>query len=394
VMLNLVPVGAHAIRWRLWEESPGQMGLVSSRFDFTCKLLHANPFASPACLTGSYFYEKGKLNSYGTQKRQLPEGVNLVDNDLSGTKLKVVFIIGESGARNHYKTYGYQHGTDYFLSQVSGDGAFIVPHAIASSPITREALPRALSFASPISFDAFHDHKNIAELAKDAGFKTTWISNQRQVGYHDSSVGAIASSCAKTIFIQKGLKGYSSRLDQELINPFIDEILADYKKQFIFMHLAGSHRPYSDKYNEIDWLAAEKSSENLRPYDASVHQTDSVIKAIFEEMPKTDNWLIVYMPDHGENPLSSLGHGYSPLDRQELDIPLVALGSPAVVKTFKKSIARFSRVDGIFNTSNMIYVLGELLGYRYSAGIVESALVEADYVFHTDEKIYPINDLK
>lgn len=341
-----------------------------------------------------YFFERSKISVYQNTKRTLPSNLNLSKNNLNqNTPRKVIIIIGESAAKKHYQTYGYPHNTDDFLFTLTKntDISYIVSDAISPASITRESIPRQITFATPKNYDNYFKYLNAVELAENANYETAWISNQRAIGSNDTAIGAIASTSSYQSFIQQGDFYASENLDIESIVPLKQLLLKDSSYQFFVIHLMGSHLAYDDKYDDKDWKAAQGSPEEYREYDATVHHTDKVIKAVYKELEPLNNSIIIYMPDHGE--IVNIGHGLNVLNRMQFEVPLIAIGHPPHVNTFKKLVVNLSDKNGTFNTSNMIYVLGALMGYQFTDDAIKNAVKDGEHIYHVDKSTYPVNAL-
>lgn len=271
------------------------------------------------------------------------------------------------------------------MANLKGE-AYVVEDAISPASITIESVPRQITFANPINFNDYYHFLNIIELANDANYETNWISNQRKIGSNESAIGAIATTAKKSIFLQKGDTEVSFSLDSELLIPF-QQILNKDKNQLITLHLVGSHLDYRDKHDVADYEAVNKSPKMFRHYDASIHHTDKVIKNIYELLKPFGNFLIIYMPDHGEK--INVGHGLNEFDRSQYEIPLIAIGESNYIDQFRLLIEQYSSKGRTFNTSNMVYVLAEIMGYHFTEESIKNAIKQGQYIFHVDQSYYP-----
>lgn len=340
-----------------------------------------------AMSVASYKHEMSRLMEESRRKRTLPTGVSL-EQAAELNPETIVLVIGESAAKSHYGIYGYGHGTDRTLQDLAADTqhTLVVDKATAPAPITREALVRALSFASARDERPFIEHLNLVEMAKHAGYRTVWLSNQNQVGRHDTSVGVMANTADEVYFNPGG------RLDSSLLEPFRKQ-LAKGGRQFIVLHLQGSHLAYNRQHDEADYQAAAASPAPVRHYDATVAHTDKVLSGIVSALQAKKNALMWYVPDHGE--IVNKGHGLLVLDSRQYDIPMLAWGHPFVLEAASQALKAYTEPhSGRFNTANLPYVLSESMGYRFDQKTKAQALEDAGYVFNVDGKPYPVSALK
>ena len=79
-------------------------------------------------------------------------------------------------------------------------------------------------------------------MAKSAGIRTYWLSNQGMVGKFDTPVSAICRKADKAIFLNKGDYSEKNISDFALLKPF-KQILDQKTDQsrLIILHTLGSH---------------------------------------------------------------------------------------------------------------------------------------------------------
>lgn len=86
------------------------------------------------------------------------------------------------------------------------------------------------------------DAYSIIDLAREAGFKTTWISNQSRFGIWDTPIGAIGSECDDQYWLNQyiGTDVITKDYDTALI-PYLRKVDPANRRQLIVIHLMGSH---------------------------------------------------------------------------------------------------------------------------------------------------------
>jgi glucan phosphoethanolaminetransferase (alkaline phosphatase superfamily) len=164
------------------------------------------------------------------------------------------------------------------------------------------------------------------------------------------------------------------------------------RKQFIVVHLIGSHQSYNTKFDAEDYSATSTSPSEYREYDSSIHHTDRVIEAIDSYVGSSPNAIAVYISDHGEIP--NVGHGEADLKRQEYEVPFLWFGDPMLVDRFStiENEFRSQRYSSV-NTSALSYMLLELMGWKVNPESMLKVLAERDYIVNGDGTLHPISDL-
>ncbi len=94
-------------------------------------------------------------------------------------------------------------------------------------------------------------------MAREAGFHTTWISNQSRFGIWDTPIGAIGSACDDQYWINQyvGTDVITKDYDTVLV-PYLKKVDPNNRRQLIVIHLMGSHVSY--------WTGIRPSSPTRR----------------------------------------------------------------------------------------------------------------------------------
>ena len=336
-------------------------------------------------MIGQYFSIRNRLMDAGNKERTLPEGVSLPAG-VTGDDIprRIVIVLGESDWRAHHGAYGYPAGTDRFMMGRRKDQAHTAFFtAIAPSAVTREAVPRVMTFATARDMEPFTENMGIADMAEHAGYQTGWFSRQNMDGIYDTLVKVVAQQAEKTVYFNEGR-------DEVLVQPLVAEFKD--RKQLFVMHIWGGHMWYEDRHDDIDYQRASRSSKEFRHYDAAIGHIDRVLEKLTEH--GDGKTLFIYVPDHGE--IVNLGHGTADLKGAQFDIPFYAWSSNAAYITrFRKAVNRYSINDGrLFNTSAFPFVMAEVMGYQVSEDARVKSLEESNYVFNVDGYAYPLSDIK
>ncbi|WP_255491442.1 sulfatase-like hydrolase/transferase [Dysgonomonas sp. ZJ279] len=332
-----------------------------------------------------YRDEMSKLNSYKTSERVLPEGIVLENTELAPEK--IYYIIGESSWRNHYSLYGYSKKTTPFLDSLNAASPNNIKYydGIAPAPFTRDATRILLSFATPTDINPFFREKSIIDLAHHAGYETLWISNQAQLDFNGSYIGYVAMNANYNFFNTK-----TSENDLDLL-PVIADRKKQGKKQFIIIHLTGSHLSYSERFDEIDVAAIAGGNDQITQYDRTIHHTDRVLRGIYNEMQKDSCSVLYYIPDHSE--IIGLGHGFPNQGTSQFEVPIIVINNKAAeIETIVDKY--IDPETSLINGSSSIYILSEYLGYSVSKENVEKSIIDGRYILHGDGKIYKYDTVK
>jgi len=208
-----------------------------------------------------------------------------------------VVVIGESARRDALHAYGFAIENTPFLSNIP---RIQFNNYIASGGDTVISLSNTL---------ALNYHKNgnignnIVDLAKLAGFKTYWLSDQNEVGMFDSIVSGIGKKADYAHFLNFSGSKQAIFDDTLLLEP-ISQALQDESsnKKVIFVHLYGSHMPFCNRtQGKYDVFHVNKK---LSCYVQSIKQTDDLLKDIYLLLEKykqqtEKEWAMVYFSDHG-----------------------------------------------------------------------------------------------
>ena len=273
----------------------------------------------------------------------------------------VVLIMGESSLVSRYSAYGYHKPTTPLMAEIFNqkNGGCIINNSHSSASFTRDSIPMTLSFNIPESNDNLFINKSIIEMAKYNNYKTYWLASYRQ--------GIKGSSNAKFGFIARksDVIDFTDKIHDINLSELLEQYLKkdNAPKKFIFIHLRGSHQPYSDGYDEID----KQALPDAEIYDLTIHHTDRTVKAIYDVVNKySRNYSIIYTSDHGE--IVNVGHGMSSGIDQFL-IPFMFISTNnrfdcQFIESFRSSNGYLS---GLMNK----YILSNLLGYQIDQAILD-----------------------
>ena len=349
-----------------------------------------------SCLKIFAYHEEMKtFRAYTQHPKEIVEGASFFADS---TAVQNVFIvIGESSLRSHYSLYNYKYPTTPVLDSLSSINKLKYYNAIAVAPVTRQAIKYSLSFASPLDRKLFYENHNVISMANLVGYNSFWISNQIEVGLHDSNIGMLASYAKDTEFF-----GYQKD-DLELLDIVEQKLnnLDDNSKNIFFIHLKGSHLSYEDKFTDNDATYLKEhnvpSDDPTFDYDCSIKHIDSLLNKLFNIMQRKSQdkpSIIVYYSDHGE--VVNKGHGMmlnakSNKFKDQFQIPFIIIPSDDSIDV-DKYVQPYLDCDGIFNSNSLSYILSSFLGYTFDDKLIEKANNEAQYFEQIDGSIALVKD--
>lgn len=280
------------------------------------------------------------------QQLQLTTSSTLAQSD-QGT---VIVVIGESASRDYMKVYNpnFSYEDTPWLESRHNDPNFIVyNNAYTSYNQTIEALSKACTEMSQYNDKQFNQSITMIDIAKKAGYQTTWLTNQ----------GGMSADDAAITLIMKTADQYKARSNDKQIQ--YDEDLVNLLKKipvnqnnFVVIHLEGSHIPYAERYPQKD--AVFDTSTVQGTYANTILYTDMVLKDIFNYAQQNMNLkVMLYFSDHGEN----LEHGHGPDVRtfDTLRIPMFLYLSPDYQQTYTDKFNLLKSRENTYFTNDMIY---------------------------------------
>lgn len=275
--------------------------------------------------------------------RYLPDGYQQVDvkyqpytavkeNDAQAENILLIF--GESLYAPHLQMYGYNRETFPRMAKRMND-----------DPKWHQALGMSGGIATATStllfFNGIREPANAAEiksktanifnLAKKAGFKTHYFSNQESrltMSFGAKNVDEIIANDTRLFFF--------SQYHDEGLAMLLDEIDFSKGKNFVVLHMRSPHSPFENRYkgreDEFEKFkpAADSSDKFIRyqnTYDNALLYTDLVIDEMIEKFEKLNegkNYSIYVTADHGELINHDGMYGHNNLVLEQAKVPFFA----------------------------------------------------------------------
>lgn len=213
-----------------------------------------------------------------------------------------ILVIGESESRDYMSAFcDYPHNTTPWLnSKQASENFLLYKNAYACKDQTVPALERAFTEVNQYNDKKFYESCSFVDIARKAGFKVSWFSNQSHIGSADTAVTLVANTADTAEWTKLHLNQVQ-----------YDESLLDYLKQidanennFIVFHLKGSHFNFINRYPQEFAKFSKPDTYDLIPnYIDSIAYTDYVLQQIQEYAAKHLNLqAMVYFSDHATIP--------------------------------------------------------------------------------------------
>jgi len=160
----------------------------------------------------------------------------------------VVLVIGESNTRLNWGLLGYERDTTAPLAEAMGrlPGAHVLlRQAWSAEAFTLPSLRLALTAATVEHPEAWTTTPDVTQLARAAGYRVSWLSNQPA---HEGWFASMAASADERRFINKGNWRDSSATDHDLL-PALDQWLAApaAPRELLVIHLLGQHFHFAQR---------------------------------------------------------------------------------------------------------------------------------------------------
>ena len=332
----------------------------------------------------------------GSRVHKIPYGASR-----TGGEEVHVLVVGESVRRASWSKYGYARKTTPFLDGLKSEAVFF-EDAVADANLTESAVPMLLTGMTPENFATQNIRGNILDLAKEAGYATSWFVNQ-DIGI-STALGVTPDRLVNPPDMNASINGRHT-FDEVLLPGLQTELARAGAARFIGIHMMGSHWEYYRRYpanfkrfgsgQDLGMLAMMLDEERtqqavLDAYDNSILYTDWFLQQIIEYARRlTVPATVTFFPDHGED-LQALdgqtGHGQPMYTQHAFEIPAFIWvnnafkdAHPALVEALKSNAAKEVR------THNVFYTEGDLMGIRWPGSAPASSIASA--VFVPDEKM-------
>lgn len=275
-----------------------------------------------------------------------------------------MLVIGESETRDHMSLYGYSRQTTPWLEKFAKEqGTLVFQNAYSNHTHTVPVLTYALSEKNQYNEKALKDAYSIVEVAKAAGFKTYWISNQVKYGVWDTPIAEIASTADYQVWLNQNVGETTSTtyFDGQLVEVIPD--LSDVENGLVIVHLMGNHGWYGDRYPK-EYQNFSGENRVVDAYDNSILYNDFVLEQLYKSLTKYPNfngW--VYLSDHGDDADRNISHEATKFTFTMSHIPLIMHFSDSYISQNENIYRELTAHVKSYWTNDLLYnVLISILG--------------------------------
>lgn len=271
-------------------------------------------------------------------------------------------VIGESQNRQHMSVYGYERKTTPWLDEMSADDNFVLmDNGYACHTLTMMALSQVLTEKSQYNKKPLEQSYSLIDIARAAGYKTYWISNQAQFGSFNTPVTTIVNMADEKIWLNSDSSA-GVELDEKVLDAI--KTIPNSGKKIVFIHLFGNHWTYkhrypADRFNVFqgkEYVHKAKDVQVVNEYDNSMVYNDYIMEHIFNYAKK--NWdvaNIAYVSDHSEAVKSGNKHIPGKYERDMATIPVYFYFSDEYISHNKEKFDRIIASKKIPFTNDMMY---------------------------------------
>lgn len=232
--------------------------------------------------------------------------------DTTGPKT-FVLVLGESSNRSNWSLYGYERKTTPKLDALASE-MLVFRDAVSSWGSSNRELTRIFTPADHTNDKSWREEPDVIGLAKAAGYKTFWLTNQRAFLINT----VFGQQADQFTLVNDGLGQRSdTSLDEKLL-PELDKALADpAQRKFIVLYTIGSHQHYQLRYpakfavydDAADGIAEEMAAKwsalavARNQYDNTIRYADFFLASVISRLKadKVQNSEMLYLSDHGQD---------------------------------------------------------------------------------------------
>lgn len=291
------------------------------------------------------------IKAYKSNRIEQLKSLKVTPNNVSQRPHTIILVIGESATRPYMKAFNESMPDDTtpWLTQAKSDANMLLfNNAFASAHATVLVLEHALTEANYYNDVKFNKSISILDIAKKAGYKTYWFSNQSKISPYDTPITIVAETADISIWSKE------NQYDDILL-PYLKHVTKD-ENNFIVFHLYGSHLSYNHRYPQTyqKWTDPGKHGD-VADYKNSLLFTDNVLKEIYNYgREKLNMDAMIYLSDHGSTP--GIARNPDTVMPIVFHIPLFVYLSPSyqnehqlVAQTLKNNTQQYFTNDLLYN---------------------------------------------
>lgn len=301
----------------------------------------------------AYFYA---INQFNTEHKVTLDSLQVTPSKKHFSKPStVIVVIGESASRTFMSAYDNPQTTNdttpWLRAQKSNPDFIIFKNAYTSRVNTVLSLERALTEKNQYNSLEFRQSATIIDIAKKAGYYTSWYSNQGTTDEADTPITIIGKTADTKKWTNQDLN--TLQYDGTLLN-YLKEVDST-KNNFIVLHFMGSHDNYQNRY-PVEFAKWGDPNKNEPPldYDNSLYYSDYVLSQIYAYAKENLNLqAMLYFSDHGAVPNGRRNPDINPFAANR--IPMFVYLSPEYQTLYPQTTASLKHNEAKYFTNDLVY---------------------------------------
>lgn len=321
------------------------------------------------------------------QDRRRPEMKSLQGRPRPGWEhqpLHLVLVLGETVRPDHLGVYGYARDTTPGLSALR-DELILFHDAASTAHWTAAAVPDIVTRRVDDRSRA-----GLVRTLREAGYHTAWLSNQEN---SDLIEGAHVADYGR------GDYDFHLRRDAALLPPFEALLRQAGPRQFIALHMIGSHFPYEERYGAPSrrfaptladkgvngWPGPAFKAEAINSYDNTLVELDRFLMRVIERLrADPEPALLIFVSDHGENLFDDerqrFMHALQSPSRADTTVPLFFWANEAYRQRWPQALeALRARRSAPINHLDLMPTLLDLAGVEADGIAPRESLCSPDW---------------
>ena len=330
--------------------------------------------------------QSAKIHALSLQDVELlAETLRSKTHVLSHYEGDIVLVIGESFSKYHSSLYGYSLSTNPKLSKERANGnLYVFSDVVTPYNSTSLSLQKIFSFQNQDSDRYWTTYQMFPKLFRQAGFKSSLISNQ------ESLSTANEWDCANYYLVSPQTSPWLfdwhtreiKQWDMDLVlDNWVDVKCRMSERNLIIYHLMGQHTGYDERCPDSErvFVAADYAHRKELPsnskayiahYDNATLYNDKVVAAIFDQFRERDA-IVIYLSDHGEEVFDyrdRMGRSHDPIitperAKYQFEVPFMIWMSDRYKENHPDMVSRIERsVNRPYMTDDLPHLMLDLAG--------------------------------
>lgn len=323
-----------------------------------------------------------RLGSYPEHRAERRRGIDVRPQGKPyGGPSTVMLVIGESANRDYMSAFrdGMERDTTPWLNAMRRTDAghwMTFRNAYSCGMHTFAALEEALTEKNQHHAADFSRATNIIDIARAAGRRVHWYSNQGHLGASLSQVSVIADEADEARWTDQhpGLPPYDAELLPMLdgVNPAVDNL--------VVVHLKGNHFSFENRYPaDFDGWKPAGPDDTVTTYHNTMLYVDRILQQLWERGRRDLNLkAMVYCSDHAIIPEKHRAPMFSGFG--DVRIPLAVWTSDDFINAHPESYAALQTNRNACWTNDFLFdLMCGMMGVTTPRSNPANSLCSCDY---------------